>query len=129
MKRVVVDASALIAFLRVEPGAEVAAKHMLLASMSAVNLSEVLETCVDKERAVAKVLALLQNWRIEIVPFDIEQAKIAAELQWQAAGLSLAERACLALARSRGIPVLTSNCEWSALELGIEVIQIRGEKA
>ncbi len=127
MKRVVMDASALIAFLRVEPGAEVAVKYMLRASMSAVNLSEVLETCVHKELAVNKVLALLKNWRIEIVPFDTEQATIAAEIKWQTgeSTLSLAERACLALARSRGIPVLTSNREWSKLDLGIEVIQIR----
>ena len=127
MKRVVVDASAWLAFLRVEPGAEVAVKYLLFAAMSAVNLSEVLETCVHKELAVNKVLALLKNWGIEIVPFDTKQATIAAEIKWQTgeSTLLLSERACLALARSRGIPVLTSNCEWSKLDLGIEVIQIR----
>ena len=127
MKRVVVDASAWLAFLRVEPGAEVAAKYLLFAAMSAVNLSEVLETCVHNELAVNKVLALLKNWGIEIVPFDTQQATIAAEIKWQTGEsmLTLSERACLASARSRGIPVLTSNREWSKLDLGIEVIQIR----
>ena len=125
MKRVVVDASAWLAFLRVEKGAEVAAKHLLLAAMSAVNLSEVLETCIHNELAVNKVLALLKNWRVEIVPFDVEQARIAAELKWQAGELTASERACLALARSRGIPVLTANREWSKLDLGFEMIQIR----
>ncbi len=127
MKRVVVDASAWLAFLRVEPGAEVAAKHLLFGTMSAVNLSEVLETCVHNELAVNKVLALLKNWGIEIVPFNTQQATIAAEIKWQTGerALTLSERACLSLARSRGIPVLTSNREWSKLDLGIEVIQIR----
>ena len=126
MKRVVLDTSALIAFLRVEPGAEVTAKHMLFAAISAVNLSEVLEACVHKELAVAKVLALLKNWRVEIVPFDVEHAHIAAELKWQANELTVSGRACLALARSRGIPVLTLNREWSKLDLGMEIIQIHG---
>ena len=120
-----IDASAWLAFLRVEPGAEVAVKYMLFASMSAVNLSEVLEACVHKELAVSKVLALLKNWGIEIVPFDTVQARIAAELKWQAGELTFSERACLALARSKEIPVLTANREWSKFELGIPVIQIR----
>lgn len=123
-----IDASALLALLRDEPGAAVTAEHLRHSCLSAVNLSEVLEKVRHKERGVERVLALLRNWQVEIVAFDANQAVIAAEVRHHIgkANFCFADLACLALARSREIPALTADREWSSLSLGVPVIQIRG---
>ena len=128
MSRVAIDASALLALLRDEPGAAVTAEHLRRSCLSSVNLSEVLEQVLHKERGVDRVLALLKNWQVEIVAFDAHQAGIAADIKHQigTANLCFADRACLALARSREIPALTADREWSSLPLDVAVIQIRG---
>jgi ribonuclease VapC len=124
-----IDASALIAFLRSEPGADVVAQHLRGACMSAVNLSEVLEKSLKRERTIERVLALLHNWQVDVVSFDIEQATIAAQLKAKIgnADVSFADRACLALAMSRAIPAVTADRVWRSLSLDAKVILIRGE--
>ena len=129
---VAIDASALIAFLRQEPGAAVTAKYLRRSCISAVNLAEVLERCSGpRENRAGRLLALLKNWQVQIVSFDAIQAMITAEMKPQLRGarLSFAERATLAVARTVQIPVLTANRELSKLDLGVDVIQIREERA
>jgi PIN domain nuclease of toxin-antitoxin system len=64
---------------------------------------------------------------VELVEFTTEQATIAAGLAQMtgAAGLSLGDRACLALARERRIPAMTADRAWNRLQLGIEIQTIR----
>lgn len=125
-----VDASALIAFLRREPGAEVVAEHLRGAYISAVNLCEVLEKTPKSDHSNDRVLALLHNWQVDIIPFDIGQAVVSSLLKGQIENkydISFADRACLALAVSRTIPAITADRAWKSLAIGADVILIRGE--
>lgn len=125
---IVLDASALLAnFLR-EPGSDAVAKVMHAGVvMSAVNLVEVYSVMLD--RGVEAILArdALQDLNCEIVPLDEALAMAAGDLRLRtrSLGLSLADRACLALAAARGLPVLTADRSWAALDVGVEVQLIR----
>ena len=128
MSSAAIDASALIAFLREEPGCDVAARHLRRSCISAVNLSEVLEKRCREDESPQRLLAMLRNWQIEVVPFDADHAELSAALKKRLgkSNVSLADRACLVLASSRGIPAVTSDREWGTLPVGAEVICIRG---
>jgi PIN domain nuclease of toxin-antitoxin system len=123
----VLDASALLALLFGELGHDrvaVAADH---ASVSTVNLAEVLTRFARDGYPVAAVLQRLETYAIEWVPFDDAHAAEVATLwpQTRRAGLSLADRACLALALDRGLPVLTADRAWAGLGLPLEIQLIR----
>lgn len=122
----VLDASAVIAFLRDEPGAaEVRAvlEEPEVPFLSTVNLTEVAQHVGRARPAVIDGLAQV----VTILDYDRAQAQLAAGLhaETRAAGLGLADRACLALALATESPVLTADRAWSRLDLGIEIIQIR----
>ena len=74
-----------------------------------------------------EVLSTLARSKLGFVPFDDDQAKLAAELlpRTRAKGLSLGDRACLALAIARGLPALTADRTWATLHLPIKVVLIR----
>jgi PIN domain nuclease of toxin-antitoxin system len=123
----VLDASALLALLFEEPGHEQVAVAADGASVSTVNLAEVLTRFVRSGHPIAAVLEGLESYTIEWVPFDDAHAAEAAVL-WpltRQAGLSLADRACLALAIDRGLPVLTADRAWAGLGLPVDVRLIR----
>jgi ribonuclease VapC len=123
----VLDASALVAFLRNEPGAEKVAAVLPLACISAVNLAETLSKMVEYGKPLEEVGYQIERLRIPAIPFDAVQAKIVASL-WKVtrvAGLSLGDRACLALSLQRGLPVLTADRKWAAADVGVKVDMIR----
>lgn len=125
-----IDASALIALLRSEPGADVVMQHLRGASLSAVNLCEVLEKAPKSDHNTDRILALLHNWQVEIVSFDVDQAIVSSQLKSRIdskADISFADRACLALAVSRSIPAVTADRVWNSLAIGVNVVLIRGE--
>lgn len=124
---IALDASALLAFLFQEPGHERVASALDSACLSTVNLSEVVGRFVRDGHDGGQVMARLTRSPIEIVPFDAEQARIAAGLlpATRSHGLSLADRACLALALTRGVPVLSADRVWGEIEEGVEVRLIR----
>lgn len=132
---VVIDASALLAYLRDEPGAEAVADAIAEgAVMSAVNLGEVLSRAADRGAdpgALAGELAArgLLHGAIDVEPFLPADAIDVAVLRplTRAAGLSIADRACLALARRLGTQALTADTAWRDLEGHVDValIQIR----
>jgi ribonuclease VapC len=110
-----------------EPGGEVVAPLLEGALLSTVNLAEVHARMVDlgaqAEHAWSRVLSL----HCEICVFTEEQARIAAELRpvTRRFGLSLGDRACLALAIDRQATVYTTDRIWKNLGLGINVEVIR----
>ena len=125
-RKAVLDASALLAVVQSESGAAMVEEVLDKACMSAVNLMEVLERCDPAAWSL-----LLEQWRLlglQIVPFEAHDAEFAAKLKphTKAAGLSLGDRACLALAARVGVPAITADNAWSRVKLqGVTVRQIR----
>lgn len=123
----VLDSSALIALALGERGGDTVAAHARNAAISAVNITEVLQRLEEEGIGSEDALNLLGRLEVEIVPFTLDQARIAAELRrpTKHRGLSLGDRACLALTRERGSVVLTSDTAWDGLDVGIEIQLIR----
>ena len=127
MTSVVLDASALIAVLRSEPGAEIVAAKLADAVIGAVNYSEVLKKAIERGSTAQIVASYVQRLSLPVVPFDIALAGKAAELYpaVKALGLSFADRACLALAADHGATVLTTDRKWAELTLPVKVRLVR----
>lgn len=123
----VLDASAVLAFLFGEPGGECLAEAVPGGLLSAVNLSEVLGRFARDGHDVHLVGRRLAAAGLEIVPFTAEDAALAASLRPKTdpLGLSLGDRACLALALARGLPALTADRQWAALDIGVEICLLR----
>jgi ribonuclease VapC len=129
----VLDASALLAYLRDEPGAELVAQAIADgAIISTVNLAEVFSRSADRGADPAKLADTLSqsgllDGAITIEPFTTADAIDAARLRplTRDAGLSLGDRACLALARRLGTPVLTADTAWQGVAHDVELRPIR----
>jgi len=121
------DASALLAYLYREQGWNRVAEFADEACISAVNLSEVLGKFVRDGHDPVEVLRRIEATSLEIVPFGTQQAALAAALVPTTSkhGLSLGDRACLALAASRNIPALTADRAWAGLDIGVAIRLIR----
>jgi ribonuclease VapC len=129
----VLDASALLAHLRDEPGADVVADAIASgAVISTVNLAEVFSRVADRGEDPAKLAAELTqsgllDGAITVEPFTAADAIDAARLRplTRDAGLSLGDRACLALARRLDAPALTADTDWQGVDHGVELRPIR----
>ena len=124
----VVDASALLAVLNREPGADRVAEALAgEASMSAVNLAEVVTKLADVDMPAAEIREALDPLGVTIVDFDADSAHLVGALRpaTRQAGLSLGDRACLALAERLGVPALTADRSWGRLGLDTAVTTIR----
>lgn len=123
----VLDASALLAFLFSERGHAAVEEVIDDCCIGSVNLSEVLGRFSRDGHDPHEAYRRIEASPVEIVPFGPEHAVLAAALvrQTRPLGLSLADRACLALSISRNCPVLTADRVWSALDVPIDIIQIR----
>ena len=124
----VLDASAILAWLREEPGSDVVAERLAGSYVCAVNLSEVLQKSLasgaDTEGLADDLLAV----GLLVADFGAEHASVAAEL-WGSTrhlGLGVADRACLATAVVLGVPALTADRPWAGIEregLFVELIR------
>jgi len=127
----VLDASALLAYLGNEPGADVVAEAIAAgATISTVNLAEALTTLATRGADPAAVVTQLAergllDGAITVEPFTTADATEAARLRplTRSAGLSLADRACLALARRLVREALTADRAW--IGLGLDDVHIR----
>ena len=125
---IVLDASALLAYLFRESGHEIVEKYIENACISTVNLSEVAGRFIRDGIDATPVIQHINKTSIEIVPFTQAHALQAADfiLKTQHYGLSLGDRACLGLAATRNLAALTADVAWSEIEgIDIKVIQIR----
>ena len=127
MSAVVFDSSVLIAILRQEPGSEVGEQSLNDALISTVNLAEVATYLARNSVPPETINQALAAFPIEVVPFDREQGLIAGCLYpaCKSLGLSLGDRACLALAKSKNLPILTADQAWLKLEIDVTVSSIR----
>lgn len=123
----VLDASAVLALVHSEPGGRVVQAAAAGAAISTVNWSEVCRRATERGADVAGLRGELSELGLEFVVFDAVDAEAAAALwpETRHAGLSLADRACLALGRRLGRPVLTADRSWLELDLGVDVQAIR----
>jgi PIN domain nuclease of toxin-antitoxin system len=124
----VLDASAVLALVFQEPGHERVDEEIEVgAYILAVNLAEVIATMQQRSLSEARTRAILSTIRAQIVPFDEELAYRVGLLRsvTRSAGLSLGDRACLALAERLGLPALTADRAWAGLQIGIQVDVIR----
>ncbi len=96
------------------------------AMLSSVNMVEIWSVMVDRGRAGAEALALVERFDLKLVDFTLEQALAAGALRAQTrqAGLSLGDRACLALAQETGRTALTADSAWARVP-GLDVRLIR----
>ena len=126
----VLDASAVLALLFDEPGADTVAEHIATgASMSTVNLCEVTTILIRHGRDPVAVLDPLRA-QVTIEVFTDADATTAAALYplVSATGLSLGDRACLALAQRLRAPAVTAEHAWTNLDLDITIDTIRGRR-
>jgi ribonuclease VapC len=123
----VVDATAIIAFLVGEPFTRFEGERLGNALISAVNLSEVLARLPEIGVPESETAAAVSRLSLRVVAFDETQARATARLRplTRQAGLSLGDRACIALGSAKGCPVVTADRAWANLDLGVEVILIR----
>src|SRR5262249_49844086 len=127
MAGVVLDASALLAFLFREPGMDRVRSALPDSVMSSVNLAEVITTAIRRGGKLPETVDVLAQLPMETLPFDSQDAILAASLYpaTKEKGLSLADRCCLALGARLGVPVLTADTEWTGLDIGVQVEAIR----
>lgn len=127
MTEVVLDASALLAFLRKEPGQERVEAVLGQSLMSAVNAAEVVSKAIDHGGTLEGISNSLARLPVRVVPFTSEDALIAGSLRaaTRSQGLSLADRACLALAIKRTLPAMTADGDWARCGLDVKIIGIR----
>ena len=127
MGRVVLDASAILALLNDEPGAAAVAAALEDAVVSAVNLSEVVAKLREVGLSREEADEALGGLGLEVQPFDEAAAWAAGTLRaaTRRAGLSLGDRACLALARELGVPALTADAAWLKAATGADVRLVR----
>jgi ribonuclease VapC len=123
----VLDASALLALLGKEPGAEIVEDRLEDAVISTVNWSEVIQIAASHGLPIVGRRAQVEALGIVLSPFSARQAEIAADLarRTASAGLSLADRACLATALDLQAEVLTGDRAWADVDADVNLRLIR----
>ena len=121
------DASAVLAFLQDEPGADQVAPRLATGVVSAVNYTEIISRLIDFGSTVDDAVLSARELNLEVRPLDAQDAADAGALRasTRSRGLSLGDRACLALGKRLGLPVYTADRAWAELDLGVEVVLIR----
>ena len=123
----VVDASAVLAFVNNEPGSEAVESVLDNAIISTVNLAEVGAKLVDKGMTVEEARQVRTSLGLQVRDFDESLAEESVRLRsvTKSGGLSLGDRACLALAVLEKAEVLTTDRIWAELDIGCDIRVIR----
>ncbi|HWT51071.1 MAG TPA: type II toxin-antitoxin system VapC family toxin [Caulobacter sp.] len=123
----VMDASAILAVLNGERGRDRAMKAMSSGRICAINLAEVVSNMAEEGVRETEIESWAQRLPVVVVDFDRDLAMQAGFLRKTTShkGLSLGDRACLALAMRENLPVMTGDRAWTDLDLPVEVVLIR----
>ena len=121
------DASAVLASLQGEPGADVVDAALAGSAISMINFAEVVSKLISRGMAGADAVIAARRFGARLVDADEDQAAMAGVIHaaTRPAGISMADAFCLALAKRLGAAVLTSDRAWKSLDLGVEVTLIR----
>jgi ribonuclease VapC len=124
---IVLDASALLAFLRREIGHEIVNAHLGQACISAVNYAEALARMSSVGIAPRDLRSQLDATGLQVTDFDVAQSIVVAEIreQMRGAGIGIADCCCLALGLHLALPILTADRAWTTIGLGVTVQLIR----
>ncbi len=127
MTEVVIDASAVLADLRGEPGAAQAREALEAAFISTVNYSEVIAKLIEFGLPPLAAEEVAEQIGYVVVVADQAHGGRAGQLhaKTRGKGVSLGDRFCLSLAQAMALPVVTADRRWKDLDLGVEVILIR----
>lgn len=128
MSRYVLDASAILALVQEEPGSDIVADAMAEgAEICAINLSEVVAKLAESGSIEEVIRTSLARLSMTVVDFDEKLAFQAGMLRptTRHLGLSLGDRACIALARERDSTIITADRAWATLSLGPTIRIIR----
>ena len=127
MSKYVLDASAVLALLDAETGADKVAAVLMDSAIGTVNLAEVHTKLTERGQAGRQALAELLSVAEEVVPFSEQHAAITGSLRASTMhlGLSLGDRACLALGIALGAEVYTAERVWAQLQLPCIIYLIR----
>jgi ribonuclease VapC len=127
MTSAVLDSSAILCILNDEPGAELVDAILDDAIVSTVNYAEVVGKLVERGSTAAQAQSALRSIALTTVDFDILLARRTGTLRVETKkrGLSLGDRACLALAEREGVPAMTGDRNWVGAVSGIEIRLIR----
>lgn len=127
MNETVLDATAVLALLNDEPGAGKVASLLSQAVMSTVNLAEVVGKLAEAGMPEETIKIVLGELGLVMIPFDEGLAFRTGLLRPVTSdyGLSLGDRACLALGQHLHRPVLTADRMWKTLKPGVEILMIR----
>ena len=123
----VLDASAVLCAMLDEPGAEAVAALLPDAKIGAVNLSEVIAKLQERHVPDDLIALSFADLDLEVIAFDREQAERAGRLRLatKSAGLSMGDRACLALAMVSNAIAVTTDRSWARLDVGVDVELVR----
>lgn len=125
----VLDASAVLALLQAEPGCDTVLSRVERGRcwISAVNVTEVLTRLIDRGMTGSDAETAFDALDLSVAAFDDAAARSCAWLRpaSRTLGLSMGDRACLALAQVRKLPALTADRAWAQLDCGVVIEQIR----
>ncbi len=127
MKPYVMDSSAALAILLDEKGGDVALRLLPEAQCSAVNATEIVARLIDEGRTMEEAAGDFAGLGMPVAPFDETMGIFAGQLRaaTRHRGLSLADRACLALAIRANATALTADRSWADLDVGCKIELIR----
>lgn len=122
----ILDSSAVLALMNGEPGADKVAAMINGAYVSSVNFAEIISRLNDWGKSAPEGISDVEALGVEVVPLDYDLAAVVGELRplTRSLGLSLGDRACLALGRKLGLPILTADRVWAGLS-GFDIVLIR----
>lgn len=123
----ILDASALLAYLKDEPGSDAVKTVLSSAAICSVNWTEVVQKAIGVGVDIDAMLLSLSALGLTVEPFTLQDGTTAGRLwsQTKDYGLSLGDRACLSLALRLGASVLTSDRAWGSLDVSVDIQLIR----
>lgn len=123
----VLDASAVLALILREQGSDIVGGILPVACISAVNASEVVAKLAERGASADEIRASLDELNLDIRDYTPEQAMLAGLMrpETRAFGLSLGDRACLALAKALGVEAVTTDAAWARIDLPARVLLAR----